>query len=318
MSFFTTSTTTGGWHSFSYSMPEPPPPPYNGSYLPAVIHVFDYEVDLENAGVTALEKAVASLEREGTRLNNLGTQACVSLEKHIPEKLATMRELMAKFQVIQALIRDEMAKREAPAIPETLPDHTPEPDPANEQPEHEHVLSEEHDTANKRMAAHMAREQSKYKKASAKVRALHRKIMQLTHENKWGKVEHLYELYEMANAARTNNDEQALKGILQLAQQYHSPQGKLAIMNFLKTRKAALQAHYRNLEDAVERVKGSPTFKVHECLEQGETEYALNLFTRLVDNNAAGYRQAIAQAELQLSGLTGKFSDGSTHTTLTI
>lgn len=317
MSFFTTSTTTGGWHSFSYSMPEPPPPPYHGSYLPAVIHVFDYEVDLENAGVAALEKAVASLEQEGARLNNLGTQACVSLEKHIPEKLATMRELMAKFQVIQALIRDEMAKREAPAIPETLPDHTPEPDQETGQ-EHEHVLSAEHDTVNKRMAAQMTREQNKYKKASAKVKALHRKIMQLTHENKWGKVEHLYELYEMANAARTNNDEHALKGILQLAQQYHSPQGKLAIMNFLKTRKAALQAHYRNLEDAVERVKGSPTFMVHKCLEQGETDYALDLFTRLVDNNAAGYRQAIAQAELQLSALTGTFSDGSTHTTLSI
>ena len=315
------STGTGSFFTTSFNS-APKPKPYTGYYLPALIHVFDYEVDLEKATVADLEKKVSLIEQESNRLSNLGNRACISLEHLVPERIKKTTEMQRRLQHVQNLIRLEMKKKadlERQGETVLIPEH---PEPLDETIVPQAHVSEEDNEADEQISEHLRRtrrlearldkEQNSYKKASAMVRALHRKVMLLTHENKHGVSAHLRELYDLANLARMENNESALRAILALARQFHSPQGKLAVINFLRSRKEVLVSHHQNLKATLNQLRQSPTLEIHARIERGDNQGALDLFESLLERNVEGIVQAIAQAEMQYSTFTGTFTDGST------
>lgn len=317
--FISTTSSTSGNFSLSYNswQPAPPPPPYTGSYLPAVIHVFDLDVDFEKARVAEIESKVEDLGKEIRRLATLANSACTTLEKDVPTKVASLQNLRARLATLQAKLIDlrraqqenqdsedteEDAKGTQTAKPET------EPDP----------IVTDHTTRAKVVEQELSDDLDRFKKASPEAKRLYMKIMNLVHENKYGKVEYLRELYELANLARKNNDTSALRGILKMAQQYHSPQGKLAVINFLKSRRDALYQQYVQGTHQLQQVTQSPAYSIHSLLEQGNKDQALAVFNRILDAQHHALVQALQAHEFEYATLTGGFEDGSTTKTFTI
>ncbi len=311
MIFSTSSTTTGGnFFTFVYNS-APPPPPYTGSYLPAVIYVSGLEVNIETASVAELEATVQKIDTEVNALARLGNSACVRLEAKRPDHIKELRELQVKLNRVQQMLAKAAEPtpdkpEETSTEPNLVPEKPIEPEPTTE--------SDFIQDRNKRLEAMRDREQKKFKQASSKIRALHRKIMGLVHPNKYPDSPHLRDLYDLANLARTNHDEQSLIALLAMAKQYHSTQGPLALLNFLRNKKTALSEQYRQMQSNLRRIQNSPPVAIHKCMQDGDEETALTLFDAILAQQRNALYSAIQQAEFQLSGVTGTFSDGSTQT----
>lgn len=326
MALFISTTSSSGNFSLSYNswQPAPPPPPYTGSYLPAVIHVFDLDVDFEKARVAEIESKVEDLGKQIRRIATLANSACTTLEKDVPTKVASLQNLRARLATLQAKLMDLRRAQQDTQDPdedekqETSRSDATETNETNESKDEPDSIITDHTTRAKVVEQELFDDLDRFKKASPEAKRLYMKIMNLVHENKYGKVEYLRELYDLANLARKNNDTGALRGILKMAQQYHSPQGKLAVINFLKSRRDALYQQYVQGTHQLQQVTQSPAYAIHSLLEQGNKDQALAVFNRILDAQHSALVQALQAHEFEYATLTGGFEDGSTTKTFTI
>lgn len=295
----------------------PKKPPYKGTLLPAVIEVFDLDIDLEELGVQKLQHVTTELEQQGNKMKADGNAACTALEPKFRKEIKKIESMQAHIRKIQAMIADA-ERQEQTKDQDALPDPEDADDTDDEPiaPKADEASDEETEaemSRSERQARQLQREQARFKKASAKAKALHRKIMMLTHEERAGKNPQLRELFDLANVARSNNDVRALEGILKLAQSYNSKQGKLAVLNYLRQKRVALKNHANALRNAISQIQQSPPYCIHLLQAEGKIDEAELLFSNLLEAQVQVLRNAVVQAEGQLSSRTGKFSNGSTR-----
>jgi chromosome segregation ATPase len=172
---------------------KPRPLTYTGTLLPAVIHTFDFQVDIEEAETLKLTLLAQSLEQSIASIVAQGNRACSSLEPERPELIKELKSLTTKLRSLHAKLLDLDT------------DLTLEGPDAEEPPQAQ--ISDE--------------DKAKFKAAAQEVKTLHRKIMALTHEERYGKNPILRELFDMANTARKNNDASTLAELLSAAKKYH-------------------------------------------------------------------------------------------------
>jgi uncharacterized phage infection (PIP) family protein YhgE len=241
---------------YTFSKPKAAPP-YTGTLLPAVIHTFDFQVDIEEAETIKLTLLTQSLEQSIATITAQGNGACSGLEPERPELIKELKVLNTKLRTLHAKLLDLDA------------DLTLEAPDAEEQPQAQ--ISEE--------------AKAKVKAATQEVKNLHRKIMSLTHEERYGKNPVLRELFDMANVARENNDVEALADLLSAAKKYHqSASDRRQVLEFLKQKRKALLEKVKSMQAKVNEVKASAPYAVHILLERKQKEHALTLFTSILNH----------------------------------
>ncbi len=241
---------------YTFTKPKPKPP-YTGTLLPAVIHTFDFQVDIEEAETLKLTMLAQSLEQSIATIIAQGNGACSGLEPERPELIKELKTLNTKLRALHAklLDLDTVLAPEEPDVEESL----------------QAQLSEE--------------AKIKLKEAMQEVKTLHRKIMALTHEERYGKNPILRELFDMANTARKNNDVDALSELLSAAKKYHqSASDRRHVLEFLKQKRKVLLAEVRSMQDKVNEAKASAPYAVHTLLERNQKEHALTLFTSILNH----------------------------------
>lgn len=234
------------------------PAPYTGTLLPAVIHTFDFQVDIEEAETLKLTLLAQSLEQSITTVIAQGNAACSNLEPERPELLKELKTLTTKLRSLHAKLLDLGL----------------DTDPALE------GLDAEEST---RAQASDEGDKARLKAALQEVKTLHRKIMALTHEERYGKNPILRELFDMANVARKNNDASTLYELLSAAKKYHqSSSDRRHVLEFLKQRRKALLEEVKSMQAKASEVKNSAPYAVHLLMERKQKEHALSLFTSIL------------------------------------
>jgi hypothetical protein len=266
---------------FDLDFDRPEPPVYEGTLLPAVIHTFDFQVDIEEAETQRLNAVAQALEQELVTMTANGNLACTGLESERPGLVRRLTDLTAQLRALHAKIQDLDAtcagdKTETARVPG---DSTP---------------SSKQDRS-------LNEDQSKFKTATSVVKALHRKIMMLTHEERHGKNQILREIFDLANAARKNNDAGALEELLAAAKKYHqSAADRRNVLDFLKQRRRALANKIKEMQTRRMEIRQSAPYSVHTLLEQGRTEQALSVFTAILENARSHLQDQINIARMRL------------------
>lgn len=266
---------------FDLDFDRPEPPVYIGTLLPAVIHTFDFQVDIEEAETQRLNAVAQALEQELITMTANGNLACTGLESERPGLVRRLTDLTAQLRALHAKIQDLDAtcagdKTETARVPG---DSTP---------------SSKQDRS-------LNEDQSKFKTATSVVKALHRKIMMLTHEERHGKNQILREIFDLANAARKNNDAGALEELLAAAKKYHqSAADRRNVLDFLKQRRRALANKIKEMQTRRMEIRQSAPYSVHTLLEQGRTEQALSVFTAMLENARSHLQDQINIARMRL------------------
>lgn len=316
---------TNGWGSYS----PPPPPPYTGTYLPAVIHVFDHELDLADRKVDELASIATQLETEFVALNRAATQSCSSLEPEYPEDIQAVRNLEIKVRALANKInrlRNGNALPSAEDSTDGVPEDSTDPDTDQDieklakstRPEDREAYTAAVNRILKNLRAADSQRnaaQKRVKNGPAKVKAVFRQIMMLIHPDRHKANKYTKELYALAERARQQEDLGSLNGILAAAKQYRSSQSKLALRNFLNQKAVALRNHVAETQKAVRNIQNDPAYQVHKFLEAGKRDDAKDLFLAILQNMQAALRQQMNSLEFEHSALTGTFSDGSTSQT---
>lgn len=283
--FFTTSD-----FLFNLSSCRPTQPPYTGTLLPAVIHTFDFQVDIEEAETQRLVLLAEALEQELVTMTVCGNTACTSLEPERPELVRRLTSLSTQLRNLHAQIQDledtGTASKKRPGSSDSR-----FADSATRQ---EQGLNED---------------QSKFKAASSEAKSLHRKIMMLTHEERHGKNPILREIFDLANAARRDNDVGALTELLGAAKKYHqSATDRRSTLEFLKQKRKAYAGTIKDLTAKKRSVQNSAPYTVHTLLERGQREVALSLFTSILENARENLQDQINMARMKLRHMKGNIT----------
>lgn len=285
--FFTTSSFT---FDFEFESIRPTRPPYTGTLLPAVIHTFDFQVDIEEAETQRLVLIAQNLEQELVTMTARGNMACTGLEPERPELVRRLTSLSTQLRNLHAQIQDledtGTASKERPGSSDS--GFT---DSATRQ---EQELNED---------------QSKFKAASSEAKSLHRKIMMLTHEERHGKNPILREIFDLANATRRDNDVGALTELLGAAKKYHqSATDRRSTLEFLKQKRKAYAGAIKDLAAKKRSIQNSAPYTVHTLLERGEREMALKVFTSILVNARDNMQDQVKIALTRLRYMKGNIT----------
>lgn len=273
--FFTT-----GDFMFDLSSIRPARPPYTGTLLPAVIHTFNFQVDIEEAETQRLSILAEALEQELASMSARGNSACTGLEPKRPELVKSLTRLSAQLRALHAEIQDLDA-----AYVGT-----------------DDSMGDIGDTASSsKQERELNESQSKFKAATSEVKKLHRKIMMLSHEERQGKNPILREIFDLANAARKDNDVRALEELLDAAKKYHrSASDRRSVLDFLKQKRQAFANMVKEMETKRIALRRSAPYTVHTLLEQGKVEEALSVFTSILENARGNLQDQINIARMKL------------------
>jgi hypothetical protein len=285
--------------------------PYTGTLLPVLVQVFDHELDFERCDIVKLQKSVDAVVKEGNNMNAKIRASCSKLEPEFGPQIAEIRFIQAEVErvgrKINQYLREKDAKEDQQAFPEQASDIQAEAQ------EDDSVDDSESQTRNEKLACDLEKQQQAFKKAGSRVKAVYRKIVSLTYEERYGKNEYLRELFDLATFAREHNDLIGLESILRAVKQYHTKQGKLQVLEFLKQKKQALKTSMREIKQQINAMSRSPAYAVHTSLSEGQVDMAKHIFGQMLSTQAEDLRQKLMDLEMRYSGLTGTFTDGSTR-----
>lgn len=270
--------------------------PYTGTLLPVLVQVFDYEVDLESSSVSHLEQVHASYANEARSICADLDRVCSSLEPQFKRQMQKIKDLQSKL----AKLKDKQSNSKEAANAEPTGNSTDE------------TISSGSGQA--RLEEMINKEKLSFKTASGAVRKLYRKIVMLCHPDRVGKDGYLSELFELATEARKNNDENALKQILEMAVRYSTSQGKLQVLNFLRQKRKVLKTHINEAKQTLALLRRSPVSKVKTLLEQGRIDQAHAIYKDLLTTRIDELVQAVQLEEMRVSARTGLFSNNNTRT----
>ena len=215
-----------------------PKSPYTGSYLPSVIYVFDYEIDLETVSYEMVARDVQKLNHD---LNTKQTQAMTlirGLELKYKDQVSVLVDL-------QNQLMEARRKHDSQLKMDPIKDPTGERDLDEEIKLHINN-TREHDKEREKA-------QLREKRSATKIKKLYKKLSSLCHPDKNGNDDYLAEIFYAGKLAYEIGDINVLIDMIKRAEEYKSGHPKRNILERLRgKKKKAKEALLKAKQEAAE------------------------------------------------------------------
>jgi hypothetical protein len=272
-SFNSTSTYGNGLLGVPFpftSLSSQKPSPYTGSYLPAIIYVFDFEIDLEKASYEQIARQASQIIQEVQTKQTEAWSILSRLEKAHPSKMAYLKTLHERKANAEVALRARASGIEEPSKEERI---------------------EAYKEENRKHHEEMAKEQLDLKKSKSKAKRLFKKLSSICHPDKTNNDETLADIFIAGKLALELDDIQVLISLITQANNYLSGDVKRNRLDRFKIKKKKAkeqlaQANQQNYEF-------QKSFHAAVLAHKDDKEGLEALFLGTIDNSIQQLEQQI-------------------------